>query len=173
MYFKQVMKMDHSTNSMNTAKFKFVSEKNDFIPTCHIEGKIHQVGIDYVNLLLDNNELVTILTNRVSKIVWLDPDCTGICRKCHHHTCRCVDFNREHDDFEIDEHCEECGDDHEHDDDHDHDDCFPKCTCYCDFAIPFCDDKFELRLAGLTYGVNWELFRHIGCRVKLEINGEE
>ncbi|WP_226682948.1 hypothetical protein [Sutcliffiella horikoshii] len=166
MYFKQVVKMDYSTNSMNTAKFKFVSEKYDLTPTCLMEGKIHQVGIDYVNILLDNNDLVTILTDRISKIVWLDPNYTGICRKCHHHKCRCVKLNRGYDEnFELDEHCEDCG--------NNPDDCFPKCTCYCDFAIPFCDDKFKLRLAGLTHGVNWELFRHIGCRVKLEIKAEE
>ncbi|MFD1735422.1 hypothetical protein ACFSCX_02495 [Bacillus salitolerans] len=215
MYLKKEIKTNYAINSLDTASFKFFQEDQKLTALTNLEGKIDQIGIDYVNLLLDNNQVVTILTDKISKITWVDPKCERICKKCHHHTCRCVQFMRDHDDFDKDNHrhlsreefcrrcrkkpcdckkddkfqnnqhkrkhskfvdpklyinkheqilCEKCGPLHHHDND-----CLPKFTCFCDFAIPFCDDRIELRLAGLDDGVNLELFRHRGCRVKLEL----
>ncbi|MEH7238314.1 hypothetical protein [Bacillus sp. JJ1562] len=85
--------------------------------------------------------------------------------------------------------CDKCGkvkrgqfhhfDHHGHNDFHHHDN-FHNCDCddcrnkhrhdfICDRII--CDDDFRLRLGGLQGGLNFRLRQHVGCKVKLELEG--
>ncbi|KKI92656.1 hypothetical protein WQ54_08580 [Bacillus sp. SA1-12] len=48
--------------------------------------------------------------------------------------------------------------------------CQPKFTCFFDHPIPFCDDRFELRLAGLTDDLNFQLLKHKGCKVRFDLS---
>lgn len=40
-----------------------------------IEGVIYNVGTDFVDVMLNNNTVVTVLTERISSITWDDPHC--------------------------------------------------------------------------------------------------
>jgi len=42
-----------------------------------------------------------------------------------------------------------------------------KFTCFCDYPIPFCNHRFELRLAGLTDDVRFELLKHKGRQIEI------
>ncbi len=42
-----------------------------------------------------------------------------------------------------------------------------KFTCFCDYPIPFCNHRFELRLAGLTDDVRFELLKHKGRHIEI------
>lgn len=47
--------------------------------------------------------------------------------------------------------------------------CNDRFTCFCDFAIPFCDNRFQLRLAGLNDGFHFDLIQNQGRQVILEL----
>ncbi len=53
---------------------------------------------------------------------------------------------------------------------HHNDRCGHRFTCFRDHVIPFCDDRIELRLAGLTDDLNFQLLKHKGCKVRLDIS---
>jgi hypothetical protein len=220
----------------------------------HVEGDIFNVGVDFVDILRKDNHIVTVLTDRIANIKWLDERCRHESEFCHHNrsNCQCFEFMRcpnccdEHGktikekkykrnkacsecgSFSChckdkthrnidrikskdlrraikrseDNHCSKCGHDKRHKqghcphcehghnrndndlkgfrknhlrhkfDDHRHNEencrqC--KYTCFCDFPIPFCDDRIELRLAGLHDDLNFQLLQHKGCKVKLDI----
>ncbi|MBM6618207.1 hypothetical protein [Bacillus suaedaesalsae] len=43
-------------------------------------------------------------------------------------------------------------------------------TCFCDFPIPFCENLFQLRLAGLNDGLHFDLMQNQGSNVLLELS---
>ncbi|WP_077214719.1 hypothetical protein [Bacillus dakarensis] len=101
------------------------------------------------------------------------------CPQCHHehrekHD-RCPHCHHEH--RERHDHCPHCHD--EHDRRYDYSEhfyhmrnnrcCHQKFTCFCDHAIPFCDERFELRLAGLNDDLKFKLLQHKGCKVEIQI----
>ncbi|MGO4886397.1 hypothetical protein ACJ2A9_01450 [Anaerobacillus sp. MEB173] len=121
-----------------------------------LSGIISHIGVNHIDLVRDNQTTIRVLTDRISKVKWIDRNCrnkcvdgvnldcdcnerhTLTCSHCHHHfnDCRCrLKFNRIH-----------------------------------DHVIPFCDDRIHLRLAGLTDSINFKLFRHQGCKVILELH---
>jgi hypothetical protein len=78
----------------------------------------------------------------------------------HHRPCRCNDHHERH------HLCPHCLDEHQNRHHH-----FPCChekfVCYCDFAIPFCDNRFELRLAGLNDDLNFKFLQNKGRHVEM------
>lgn len=215
-------------------KFKTGNEEDEGGFPFSIEGTICQVGLNFVDLLQDNNSVITILTDKITDISWDDPECqkinTGcigdhskceqseccteckdrqglrqqqkmnthnrICQTCHLISCQCDDnlgyihsdstmrskkrnrFNKSaskvcpHCSSEYmmkQDHCPVC---HKNDiaNNHQHDICHQRITCFFDHPIPFCDDRIELRLAGLTDDINFKLLQHKGCRVKIGVN---
>ncbi|RBW70814.1 hypothetical protein [Bacillus taeanensis] len=160
MYIKRTLKVDQLTNNDKAAKFKFIDDRNDCSLNINIVGVIGNVGVDFVDLIKDDHTVVTILTERIKKIKWIDNNCRRFCSRCRGFDCSCFDC---HDDCRKGCRkvcrCEEKKDHHSK----------KRCTCFFDHVIPFCDERIELRLAGLTDSVNFELFRHIGCKVKLEL----
>lgn len=140
------------------------------LDTLNLEGIICNVGTDFVDVLQDDQTIVTVLTDRIMNIKWADPDCEPCC-SLNHTDCRC---DNHHD------HCSHCHDHHVHcphcDGHHEHCDCHHNRCCETpviwvrDNVVPFCDDRIQLRLAGLTDSVNFELFSHKGCRVILGVS---
>ena len=47
--------------------------------------------------------------------------------------------------------------------------CDKKCVCFCDFAIPVCDNRFELRLAGLNDDLNFKFLQNRGRQVEMMV----
>ena len=47
------------------------------------QGKTHDIGIDYVDILATNGLVYTVLKDKIDHICWLKEDC-----KPHHHNCR-------------------------------------------------------------------------------------
>ncbi len=125
-----------------------------------IKGKICNSGTDFVDILRDDYTVVTVLRESIRKIKWIDPDCNPCtcdtcCDDCDCDTC-CDDCDCDHD-------C--CCDDH-HLGRH-HGGCCDV-VCLHDFSIPRCDDRIQLRLAGLTGDLNFQFFRKRGCEVIIE-----
>ncbi|MDQ0230446.1 hypothetical protein [Metabacillus malikii] len=160
--------------------------------TNQLEGVVKDVGRDFVNIIDDHNRVITVFTKNIKKVIWKDNRCRDKHSRCHHNSnqCYCVQHkrddncrNRDHYKQNRCEHCRDrdchrknrCGHCQEHHhcpnccdckNDHHHKDFI----CFCDHAIPFCDKRVELRLAGLTDNVQFELSRHKGCKVLLDIN---
>lgn len=150
---------------------------------CHhtfIRGKICDAGIDFVDILKDDCTVITILRDSIRKIKWLDdchpfdhhnpisrnqnrrcryhhllgvdpPSDASHSKGCHHHCCS--DHGRGHDCC-----CDDHGDGHHSCD----------FTCLQDFAIPVCDHRTQLRMAGLTGGLSFQFLRNRGCEVIIE-----
>jgi len=161
-------------------KFKNIGNDNLESRRKKVEGAIYQVGLDFVDILQENQQTTTVLTDRISTINWLDHTCNESCSKSNsrHRQCRCVEFKEHRSSYHIkskhkshdkstmhDNHCPTCRQHHSKQEDC----CEPRFVCVCDYVIPFCDDRIELRLAGLTDGLNFNLFRHIGCKVILDL----
>ncbi len=57
-----------------------------------IEGKICNVGTDFVDIRKSDKTVTTVPLNRICKIYWPDKDCSPCnkcgCHKCHCHKCR-------------------------------------------------------------------------------------
>lgn len=92
------------------------------------------------------------------------------CSNCggHHEECHCGLNNRERFIHSyLDKHCSHCRKYHR------------DCRCGKQFnrikdpVIPYCDDRIQLRLAGLTDSFQYKLFKHKGCRVVLELDLSE
>lgn len=113
------------------------------LDTLNLEGIICHVGTDFVDVLQDDQTIVTVLTDRIKNIKWADPDCEPCC-SLNLRDCRC------------DNHHDHC--------------CETHVIWVRDNVVPFCDDRLQLRLAGLTDSVNFELFSHKGCRVILGLS---
>lgn len=64
-------------------------------------------------------------------------------------------------------HCTCCRDEHHNRHMYHHDCCQKKLVCFCDFAIPFCDDRFALRIAGLTDDLNFRFLQNRGRHVEM------
>lgn len=125
------------------------------------EGIIYRIGIDYVDLLQDDKKISRVLTKWITNIKWVDPHCRNKCLDN-------LDFEKacKHNKHKHDRHCSNCNKKHQN------------CNCHNkkdqikDPVIPYCDGRIHLRLAGLTNNLPYELFRHKGCRVVLELSGE-
>jgi len=71
-------------------------------------------------------------------------------------------------------HKDDCNSKHKHDSF----DCFADCLKHkkncCQpfkcFPVPICDDRIQLRLAGLTGNLTFQLFRLKGCELEIEID---
>ncbi|MED4017965.1 hypothetical protein [Sutcliffiella cohnii] len=164
-----------------------------------VEGIVCHVGIDFVDILLDDDHTVTLLTEYIKQVEWNDKHVRNVNKCKHSGDCRCIIFeslkdrhnnkrnnktcftcnnspcncninknsrkmehkNRERESKEKNN-CPEC---------HSKINCHPKYTCYCDYPIPFCDDRIELRLAGLTHNVNFELLQKKGYHGKFLLEG--
>ena len=170
-------------------RFKYLSDFNKHLYHSHVEGIIYQVGLDYVDLV-DDDCITTVMTDKIAKVKWLDQNCREFADKCHnHHACECIEFHRcldckDKDDrkrrisLEVENKkcmkCKKnpvvCYDRSKKDCCHDHDRCHQDFTCFRDHAIPMCDDRFELRLAGLTDDLNFQLLKHKGCKVRFNIS---
>ncbi|PLT34074.1 hypothetical protein [Bacillus sp. V5-8f] len=133
-----------------------------------INGVICHAGIGFVNILKDDQTVVTIMTERINSITWEDPGCQpgGDCHKMdsrHINHFQNIDgqkFSHAHACHDL---CPCCG--------RQHNDCrHPDFIYIRDQVIPFCDDRIQLRLAGLTDSVNFELLSHKGCRVFLDVS---
>ncbi len=123
------------------------------------EGIISRIGTDYVDLLQSDNTTIRVLTKWITNIKWVDPHCRNKCldnvdfeKICHDkkHKRRCSDCHRQH------QNCH----------------CRLKKNNIKNPVIPYCDGRIYLRLAGLTDGLPYKLFRHKGCKVVLELSGE-
>lgn len=84
----------------------------------------------------------------------------------HHKPCGCHDHQVRH------HQCPHCLDEHHKRHHscqpmHHHDCCHKNFACFCDFAIPFCDHRFELRLAGLNDNLNFKLLENKGRHVEM------
>ncbi|PJZ00013.1 hypothetical protein CPT06_13810 [Bacillus vallismortis] len=120
-----------------------------------LKGVLCNVGTDFVDILLTDSTVMTILRSQIKKINWCDSECNP-CSICQHSDCIC-------------EHRHDCQDD----------DCCSHYHCTCmDFfqhqpirnhGILLCDDRVQLRLAGLTANFNFQLFRFKGCLVEIEL----
>lgn len=132
------------------------------LDTLHLEGIICNVGIDFVEVLQNDQTIVTVLTDRIKNIKWADPDCEPSCSlnhrdgRCDNHYDQCSHCHDHH------VHCPHCDGQHDHC-------CDTHVILVRDHVVPFCDDRLQLRLAGLTDSVNFELFSHKGCRVILDV----
>jgi hypothetical protein len=234
--------------------FKYIEDAFEDHSLSIVEGKVWNVGLDFVEILQKDHSIVTVKTDRITHVKWPDKktrelvlDCKyqGHCRcvefdclrnanvgkrkrpqrvenirensclNCHKTPCKCQkkDERRNKDDrmsskkfmkterFEH-VHCEHCGKYHDgmdnqcpncHEDhrrhkhvpcgcnghferrrysqySHDmrnHDCCHKNFTCFCDHAIPFCDNRFELRLAGLNDDIKFKFLQHKGCHVEI------
>jgi hypothetical protein len=246
MYIKKELKMKELDNDGNrrigpdAIRFKHKMDIDDHSNVLTIKGTISHVGLDFVDLIQEDDRVISVLTDKISYVSWLDPQCQGLFGNCHekrHNDCKCVDFNRRsnhnngnrhmkhadrkkqmrvcsncrdkngrriydlkpntghinvHQDLKNCPHCQNehknrkkddphCHDHHRnehknrkkddpHCHDHHHNDCCQqRFTCFCDHVIPFCDDRIELRLAGLIDDLNFQLLQHKGCKVKLDL----
>lgn len=59
-----------------------------------LSGKLCDLGLDYITLQLANGKSVTILMNRIKRILWTDPNCKSNCQN-DHHVILCCDFRIE------------------------------------------------------------------------------
>ncbi len=169
-------------------RFKYINDIHEHSNHYYVEGTIYQVGLDFVDIV-DEGCLTTIMTEKITNIKWLDPKCREIADKCHcHDSCKCIEFHRcleckDKDDQKrrismrarnnkcmkckkaacswLEKRKKECS--------HHHDRCHQDFTCFCDHAIPLCDERFEIRLAGLTDDLNFQLWKHKGCKVRINI----
>ncbi|MED4452414.1 hypothetical protein [Metabacillus fastidiosus] len=116
----------------------------------HVCGIICNVGFDFVDLLQEDGDVATVLTDRIKKIKIKHKD-------CHSNFFDGLDscFDEEHD-FRSDCDCERCS-------------CNRDITCFKDNVIAFCDRRVQLRLAGLEHSLNADLLRHQGCEVLFEL----
>ncbi|KYG29953.1 hypothetical protein [Priestia endophytica] len=144
--------------------FRFRTEDVEDCAT-DIVGVIENVGIDFVELIKRDHTVISIPMNRIENVTWLekkvfsrsdDYDRADTCLHCEQQECRCVKkrvFN-----------FRPCNCEHK-----------SRCNCqkrfirFQDCVIPFCDKRVELRLGGLTDSLKFELFRHIGSKVKLHV----
>lgn len=156
------------------------------------EGIVFRVGVGYVDLLQNDHTITKILTNRIKNITWVDRNCNYECfhglnlecnRRNHHlHCSKCQHQHRDCQCHDHENYCSQCHHHHDSCSCHDHrSDCStchrPHRDCRChhkevrihDHVIPFCDERIQLRLAGLTDNLNFKLFRHLGCKVVLEL----
>ncbi|MEC1613426.1 hypothetical protein P9E05_10275 [Bacillus mojavensis] len=135
-----------------------------------LKGVLCNVGTDFVDILLTDNTVMTILRSQIKKINWCDSECSP-CPVCQHSDCICEYHHDCQDDVH---HDEDCSSHREHDcprNSHHH------CTCMDylhhqpirNHGIPLCDDRVQLRLAGLTANFNFQLFRFKGCLVEIEL----
>jgi hypothetical protein len=156
-------------------EMRFQVKKNINNPSSHftVRGIISHVGLDFVDIL-EEDCMVTVLTNRIKHIKWLDKkrEINHICQCRHQGNCQCIelepfigdgDEQLDEDEGFFDESCPHCHKERR-------DGCHQRFTCFCDHAIPFCDDQFKLRLAGLNDDLNFELMQHKGSRVEIEID---
>ncbi|MCM3602723.1 hypothetical protein M3175_18465 [Robertmurraya korlensis] len=88
--------------------------------------------------------------------------------RCHEHhshhdhsSCRCHNHHGHH------HHCTCCQDEHHKGHMQHHDCCHRNFVCFSDFAIPFCNDRFALRLAGLTDDLNSRFLQNRGRHVEM------
>lgn len=134
----------------------------------NITGFICNSGTDFLDIKTKSGRVVTILRNQIKQISWLDPECGPCgdsCGECHHHrTCDC--------DWDSSDSCEwisemECESGLECES---HSQCFKKhAPCCGAFGIPVCNDRFQLRLAGLTDQLNFQFFQFTGCEISIEL----
>jgi hypothetical protein len=196
--------------------FKYIEDPLDDHSLFIVKGKIYNVGLDFVEVLQNDDKIVTVKTDRITHVKWPDQKTRELIFDCKHHGhSRCVEFdrmratnvgkrNRPH---RLDKICQNCRRPYRHEDHrkhncipcdcddyygghtpcprcHDekfekrrhsqysydmrsHDCCHKNFTCFCDHAIPFCDNRFELRLAGLNDDVNFKFLQHKGCHVEI------
>ncbi|WP_299092200.1 hypothetical protein [uncultured Metabacillus sp.] len=211
-------------------RFKQIKEiDEDESLILEVEGTICHVGLNFVDLVHKDGRIITVLTDRISKVEWLDKNCQP---KFEEHlkatNCRCIEFQRftqimrhlecphckdkrqgcielcphcqnrkdqrEHcpkcqnkkqreeqcphcqDKKQQREHCPHCQNENRNRfiafnlEQNQNELCQPKFTCFFDHPIPFCDDRFELRLAGLTDDLNFQLLKHKGCKVRFDLS---
>lgn len=233
MYIKSEIKTNRKVEQspkigMDAARFKYIHHNDSEGFYGHIRGEVSHVGIDFVDIKQENQSIVTVPINRISKVNWLEQKRERFCSANKYHQCQCVELNRNINDHHRNssryENCHFCDQDHKkmkknkNSQNHYCKDCFPKSskcrnhgknakstinteeyqqhqrrcirceqkhgqfsdngkghtcndrfTCFCDFAIPFCDNRFQLRLAGLNDGLHFDLIQNQGRQVILEL----
>ncbi|MGG3890844.1 hypothetical protein [Metabacillus fastidiosus] len=116
-----------------------------------VGGIICDVGFDFVDLLQEDGTVITVLTDRIKKIMKKQRECQS--DFFHNVNCHCC--HDEHG-FRSDCDCDHCR-------------CNRDITCFRDNVIAFCDRRVQLRLAGLERSLNADLLRHQGCKVLFEL----
>ncbi|WP_100372903.1 hypothetical protein [Bacillus sp. FJAT-45037] len=120
-------------------------------------GIVYKVGVGFVELLQNDNTILKVLTDHISNIKVVDRD--GRNKALDDLT---LDCKRRYNQNPSSTHCKRSPDDCR----------YEQVTCIQDHVIPFCDERIQLRLAGLTNSINFKLFNRIGCKVILKLNGD-
>lgn len=116
-------------------------------------GFICNAGTDFIELVNQHDTKLMIMKEKISHIEFADCDCSMFhagwyveddheCNECRTHECEC------------DSDCTCQSDCHHH-------------SCYRS-GIPVCDDRIQLRLAGLDDNLNFKFFMLKGCKVCIE-----
>ncbi|MEW9110504.1 MAG: hypothetical protein AB2374_14220 [Cytobacillus gottheilii] len=189
MNHKQTTNDDQNRSYLGQNTKRFPINRNKSKHFYKESGIIHQIGTDYVDLLQRDHTVVRVLTRHVKKIKWVDHHCRNKCldhvdfeKACrgrddhlscfvcsqHHGECHCdVSSRKRFIHSYLDKHCSHCQKHHR------------DCRCGKQFntikdpVIPYCDERIQLRLAGLTDSFLYKLFKHKGCRVVLELDLSE
>ncbi|WP_096153907.1 hypothetical protein [Bacillus sp. FJAT-45066] len=136
----------------------------------NITGIVCHVGVGYVDIQLSNTNVQRVLVSKIKDFKKFDGNCVNDCFN-NVADCSCSNYRKSSDSCSCHNspksQCNKCRH-HYH-------------NCRCaqkqlkkskikDFVIPFCDDRLQLRLSGLTDTISYDLLRVLGCKVRLEID---